>query len=330
MNIVEISRVSIVYRMRKFDLRAVHDATLPIVEGAITALVGESGSGKTTLAAALLNCLSDPGVIDEGKILYYGDLEHPIDIVELRGDALNRFRWKEVAMVFQGAQSALNPVMTIEDQFHETISVHSKDKISKEISRSRSIECLKLVNLEPERILESFPHELSGGMKQRVMIAMALLLEPKLLILDEPTTALDVINQDFVFSILKTINHTKRISMLLLTHDIAIVSKYADYTAVMYGGHIMEYGETCSLFAKRSHPYTDGLISATPSLIKPIEEMRPIEGNPPNMMEHHPGCMFNDRCPKKMPICETNDPEQTDFGGNGSIRCWIYSRMVTK
>lgn len=321
-NIIEFKNVSIDYKLRHVSLRAVNNVNFNIQAGKITALVGESGSGKSTLATGILNCISEPGVISEGQILFIDD-DKIIDVGSLNAKQINNFRWEKVSMVFQGAQSALNPVVKIYDQFLETLKVHSDHKIKKEEADAIFKRSLGYVNLDAERVLESFPHELSGGMKQRVMIAFALLLEPKLVILDEPTTALDVITQEHIFSILKKINVDKKISMLLLTHDIGVVSKYADYVAVMYGGRIMEFGDTLSIFKYKMHPYTDGLISATPSLLKPIEEMKPIGGNPPNLLDMPKGCVFHPRCTHCMDICSKEEPQTLDIE-NHLIKCHLY------
>ena len=321
MSIVDFKNVSIEYRLRKFTLCAVKNVDLSLEEGKITALVGESGSGKTTLATSLLNCISEPGVIAGGQVLFHGK-DGTVDVGALDKRDLNRFRWNKVSMVFQGAQSALNPVVRIFDQFYETLQVHSDGKISKEEAMKISRECLKIVNLDADRVLRCYPHELSGGMKQRVMIAFALLLDPNVVILDEPTTALDVITQDYIFSILRRINRERNIAMLLLTHDIAVVSKYADYVAGMYGGRIMEYGTTEEVFSKKEHPYTEGLINATPSLIKKLEEMRPIPGAPPNLLDMPLGCVFHPRCPYADERCGKEEPPSVVTEGGSTVKCW--------
>lgn len=328
-NIVEFKNITIEYQMRKHSLRAVENVNLNLVRGKITALVGESGSGKTTIASGLLNCISSPGKIVGGEVLFY-DEDKTIDVAKLDENELNRFRWKQVSMVFQGAQSALNPVINIFNQFYETMAVHEsfkpkaeRKKLTKEKARERVRYLLEFVNLDAERVMNAYPHELSGGMKQRVMIAFALLLDPKVIILDEPTTALDVITQDFIFSLLQKINKELGIAMLLLTHDIAVVAKYADYMGVMYGGQLMEYGTVEDVFKKRYHPYTKGLISSTPSLVDENEELHPIEGTPPNLLNMPTGCRFNPRCEKCMEICKTTDPK-TFFKENHSIKCHLF------
>jgi len=323
-NIVEINNISVDYLLKKYSIRAVNKVSLNIVEGKITALVGESGSGKTILANILLKNLSDPGKLEEGEILYFGN-ENIVVINQLFGNNLQKFRWAEISMVFQGAQNALNPLMTIFEQFYETLLVH-RPKINKDEAKKISTHYLNLVNLDPEKVFSAYPHELSGGMKQRVMIAFSLLLEPKLIILDEPTTALDVIVQDYIFKLLKKINVDLRISMLLLTHDISVVSKYADFVAVMYGSKMMEYGTVKDVFTMQLHPYTKGLINATPSLGKDISLMKTIPGSPANLMFLPSGCVFNPRCEKAWDLCKSHEPGYYKYPDETHvIRCHLYS-----
>ncbi len=308
--LVELKNLSIVYRLKKNPLRALASVSLPIQRGKITALVGESGSGKSTLAASLLECLSTPGEIEAGQIVYHGH-ETPVDIREMDLRELNGYRWKEVSMVFQGAQSALNPTMTVLDQFIETYLVHHPEGRKKDIkaaAKAKTIELLDYVNLDAGRVMSMYPHELSGGMKQRVMIAFSLLLDPKLIILDEPTTALDVITQGYIFKILKRINREFGITMLLLTHDIGVVAEFADYVGVMYGGKLMEFGTTWDVFKLKWHPYSDGLIRSTPSLFSDIASMTPIPGSPPDLRALPPGCIFHPRCPKSTARCRVEEP----------------------
>lgn len=321
--VAEFKNLVIDYKMKNYSIRAVNQMSLEIRKGKITALVGESGSGKTTAATALLNCISEPGEVISGDVNFYGS-NGVVNIIGLNETDINIFRWKEISMVFQGAQSSLNPIMNIFDQFYETMRVHNPY-----ITKTEAIEntryYLDFVNLDAQRIMESFPHELSGGMKQRVMIAFSLLLQPKLIILDEPTTALDVITQDFIFRLLKKINLEKGISMLLLTHDISVVAKYADYMGVMYCGSLMEYSSVEDVFKKMLHPYTAGLMAATPSLYKNIEEMSPIEGSPPNLLDVPSGCSFHPRCKSCMEICISTEPQMYKNAEGHLVKCHLYS-----
>lgn len=329
-NIVLFNNVSIDYPLKKYTIRAVTDVTLPIKRGKITALVGESGSGKTTLASSLIRCISEPGKIAEGEIYFYG-CNGSGGYEEIRTDLLSdkqmrKFRWNKVSMVFQAAQSALNPVMTVRDQFFETIISHDAKRPKDEVE-NKCRELLRYVKLDADRVLASYPHELSGGMKQRVMIAFSLLLDPELIILDEPTTALDVITQSYIFNLLRQINKEKGISMLLMTHDISVVAKFADFMGVMYGGRLMEYGTVDDLFRFRRHPYTKGLIGATPSIVGDIADMKPIEGNPPDLMALPQGCIFSPRCPQCKEICLQAEPtvRTSNMGSKG--KCYFYGEV---
>ena len=322
-NIVTIKNVSIDYPLRKYTLRAVTDFSMDIKRGKITALVGESGSGKTTVSSALMQCISEPGRVAAGEIIFYDrakDGGHEILINKLGKKELNAFRWSKISMVFQAAQSALNPVMTIRQQLYETMIEHGC-KFSKEEMEARCGELLGYVQLNPEIVLNAYPHELSGGMKQRVMIAFSLLLDPELVILDEPTTALDVITQNYIFNLLRKINEEKKISMLLMTHDISVVARFADYIGVMYGGRLMEYGSTAEVFEKRRHPYTEGLIGATPSIIGDIDKMHPIEGTPPNLLNMPSGCVFHPRCRYCKEICKAEEPVAYSTEDGCIVKC---------
>lgn len=319
--IAEFVNVSIEYPLKKYSLRAVNNVSMGIRRGKITALVGESGSGKTTLASSLIRCISEPGRLAGGEIIFNGR-DGTVRTDLLSDKQMRAFRWEKVSMVFQAAQSALNPVMTVRAQFYETLKAHD-DTLSREEMERRSREFLDYVKLDSERVLACYPHELSGGMKQRVMIAFSLLLDPELIILDEPTTALDVITQSYIFRLLKQINREKGISMLLMTHDISVVAKFADYVGVMYGGRLMEYGSVDRIFHLRTHPYTAGLIGATPSIIGDIRNMKPIEGTPPDLLNLPDGCVFAPRCPNCREKCKTQEPPDECADGV-RWKCYFY------
>ncbi len=322
-NIAEFKNVSIDYPLKKYTIRAVTGVSMELRRGLITALVGESGSGKTTLASSLIRCISEPGKIAEGELIFYEENGQELHVESMSEKQLRQFRWNKVSMVFQAAQSALNPVLTVRQQFYETLDAHDSG-LSKGEKEAKCQELMEYVKLDAERVLASYPHELSGGMKQRVMIAFSLLLDPDLIILDEPTTALDVITQSYIFNLLRQINREKGISMLLMTHDISVVAKFADYVGVMYGGRLMQYGSVQDVFKKREHPYAAGLIGATPSIVGDISEMRPIEGNPPDLLNLPKGCVFSPRCPKCQEICLTAEPPTKSFPDGTKGKCYFY------
>lgn len=325
--IAELQNVSVDYEMRKLTLHACTDISLKIPKGKITALVGESGSGKTTLATALLNCITSPGRISNGSIILHSTkADKDIDITKLTMNELNHFRWNHVSMVFQGAQSVLNPIVTIFNQFYETLVVHGI-KLSKAEAREKFKILLEKLNLRPD-VLDAYPHEISGGMKQRVMIAFSMLLDPEIIILDEPTTALDVITQNYIFSLLKQINEESKTTMLLLTHDIAVVAEYADYMGIMYGGRLMEFGKVKEVFKHMYNPYTKGLINSTPSLIRDNSLIHPIPGTPVDIANLPKGCGFAQRCEECKDICQEVVPLDVELGEDHFVKCHIYSKGV--
>ncbi|MCL6442850.1 MAG: ABC transporter ATP-binding protein [Alicyclobacillus sp.] len=319
--IVEIRNLSIEFRLRQGTICALDNVNFSVPKGKVTALVGESGSGKSTLAAAILNLVSAPGKITRGEVVYNG-----INILNWNERELQRYRWSEVSMVFQAAQNSLNPVMRIEESIVETVLSHRK--MSRQEILRRALDLFEMVRLEPRRVLKAYPHELSGGMKQRVMIAFSLLLDPQLVILDEPTTALDVITQDYIFEILLRVHRELGITMLLLSHDIAVVAKLADYVGVMYAGRVVEYGEVLEVLQSPKHPYTKGLIQAAPSLIGDPNSMRPIQGSPPNLLQLPTGCAFHPRCPLAMEICKESIPQLIDVAGGHLSACFLSERVT--
>lgn len=324
-NILEFQNVCIDYPLREYTLRAVSEATLGIKRGKITALVGESGSGKTTLASSVMRCISSPGKVAEGKILFFdkcGDGQNVIDITALDDKQTRKFVWEKASMVFQAAQSALNPIMTVEQSFAETYKEHFPQADKAEILQ-KTRKLLDYVRLDADRCLKAYPHELSGGMKQRIMIAFSLLFDPQLIIFDEPTTALDVITQDYIFRLLKKINRETGISMLLLTHDISVVAKFADYVCVMYSGYVMEYGEKNAVLRDKKHPYTRGLVNAIPSLSGDLSKMRSVKGTPPDLNNLPQGCVFSPRCDVCEQRCLSVRPQLYSLPDR-KIRCLLF------
>ena len=323
--IVEFQNVSVDYEMKHITLHACTDISMKLPKGKITALVGESGSGKTTIATALLNCITSPGRVSGGKILLHSEKNGGIiDVTGLSVNELNQFRWNNVSMVFQGAQSVLNPIVTIFNQFYETLVVHGV-RLTKQEARVKFEKMLEKLNLRPD-VLDAYPHEISGGMKQRVMIAFSMLLDPEVIILDEPTTALDVITQSYIFSLLKQINEENGTTMLLLTHDIAIVAEYADYMGIMYGGRLMEFGKVSEVFKHTYNPYTKGLINSTPSLIRDNSQIKPIPGTPVDITNLPVGCGFAERCSECMAICKEKVSDDILIGEDHFVKCHLYSK----
>ncbi len=318
--LLHVENLVVEFEIERGTLRAVNEATLDVYPGEIMALVGESGSGKSTLAFALLNLVPPPGYIRSGHIDFDGK-----DVLALDGGALRQYRWRDVAMVFQAAQNVMNPVMHIADHFLDTAADHGEH--NHDAVLQRAAELLKMVRLEPKQVLQAYPHQLSGGMRQRVVIALSLLLNPRLLILDEPTTALDVVTQAYIMDILNDIREQTGIAMLLLTHDMSVVAKVADRVGVMYAGRIVEVGDIYTVFYRARHPYTIGLLNAAPSLVGDLSEKRPIPGSPPDLVNPPPGCPFAPRCHYVTSRCESEYPSLQRIEEGHWVACHHWERV---
>ena len=300
-------------------LKAVDGVNFTLHEGQSLGIVGESACGKSTLGAALIRSLQHPGRIAGGKVILGGQ-----DLTGLPdGEFDSTVRWKKVAMVFQGAMNALDPVFTVGSQLKEVLKQHGfKGDLAAKVTNS-----LRSVGLD-ETVAARYPHELSGGMKQRVVIAMALLLDPELLIADEPTTALDVLVQSQIIALLKKMQAEKGISVVLITHDLALVAQIADVIAIMYAGQIVEIGPSAEIYRNPKHPYTQALIAAVPRLHSQDKVIRFIPGTPPSLIEPKPGCRFYQRCPQAMDACKVDPPEFDT--GSGYVRCWLHESLKLK
>jgi peptide/nickel transport system ATP-binding protein len=301
------------YFANKGVVKAVDNITFAIGENESLGIAGESACGKSTLGSALLRALQPPGKIIGGNVIVSG-----IDIVKLSDKDFNKsIRWKKIAMVFQGAMNTLDPVYKIGDQMREIMQIHQfKGNIEDNI-----LESLEQVGLDRD-IAKRYPHELSGGMKQRVVIAMALLLKPNIVIADEPTTALDVLVQAQIINVLKRLKKEHGMTIILITHDLGIISEIADKIAVMYAGQIVEIGKASEIYENPKHPYTQALISAIPKLHDSNKQIEFIKGNPPDLTRPPPGCRFYERCPHAMDICKEDPPEIVTE--TGFTRCWLY------
>jgi peptide/nickel transport system ATP-binding protein len=309
---LSISDIEAYYFTDKGIIKAVDHISLEINENESLGIAGESASGKSSLGAAILRSLQPPGKIVNGSIIL-----DDIDILKLSDSEFNKkIRWKKIAMVFQGAMNSLDPVYTIGDQMREILEQHGKHNIDEKIVVS-----LNQVGLD-KSVAKRYPHELSGGMKQRVIIAMALLLEPEVVIADEPTTALDVLVQAQIINLLKKLKKQKGTTIVLITHDMAIISEIAEKIGIMYAGQIVEFGSAYEIYRNPKHPYTRALISAIPKLHSEDKQIHFIKGNPPNMLDLRSGCRFFARCPYSMNICR-EDPPKTRTQTGYSL-CWLY------
>jgi oligopeptide/dipeptide ABC transporter ATP-binding protein len=295
-------------------VRAVQDASFTLMPGAAMAIVGESGSGKSVTALALMDLISVPGRIDGGTMHWRSE--------ELTsGRRLSRMRGRQIAMVFQDPMTSLNPLMPVGRQITEVLRKHKG--MSRAQARARATELLDLVGIpHPGDRLDQFPHELSGGLRQRVMIAMALASEPDLLIADEPTTALDVTIQAQILELLAQLRETLDLSLILITHDLGVVAGICDEIAVMYAGRIVERGRTDEVFKAPAHPYTAGLIASTPRVDKPLRRLSAIAGSPPGAIDPPPGCAFAPRCPRASDRCVAERPERRPLETGREVACW--------
>jgi peptide/nickel transport system ATP-binding protein len=291
--LLELQQLVVEYGSGKKAARAVDGIDLAIHEGEIVGLAGESGCGKSTIANAVLQILRPPGRIAGGQMLFQGE-----SIVGKSEAELRRFRWRNVSLVMQSAMNALNPVMRVGDQFVDAVRAH--EKIDKRRALARAGELLELVGIDARRV-QSYPHELSGGMRQRVIIAMALALKPELIIMDEPTTALDVVVQREILQQIDALKRDFGFAVLFITHDISLLLEFADRIAIMYAGELVETASAARLGANARHPYTQGLLQSFPPLTGPMARLTGIPGSPPDLRDPPQGCRFHPRCPHCRP-----------------------------
>ncbi len=300
--LLEIKDLSVVYHSGERDTLAVNHVTLSVRRGEIVGLVGESGSGKSTLAYGTCRLLRPPAVVTSGSVIYRGKrlTDKEVDLMSMSPEELEQLRWREISIVFQSAMNALNPVLRIEDQLRDPIERHTS--FTRDEATDRIYELIDLVGVSRNR-LRSYPHELSGGMRQRVMIAMALTVEPELVIMDEPTTALDVVVQRDILAQIRELKDRLGFSILFITHDLSLLVELADRLAVMYAGALMEIGNTDDVVATTGHPYTQGLLNSFPPLHGPRRPLKGIPGSPPDLRNPPPGCPFAPRCPYSTGAC---------------------------
>lgn len=315
--LLKIEGLTVAYESDSKRLLAVNNVDLEIFQGEIFGLAGESACGKTTLANSILRLIKPPGRIISGRVIFDG-----VDLLSLGEEDLRRIRWEKIAYIPQASMNALNPVMRIYDQIVDVVRAHRKDFPEEEIRR-RAEELFVSVGLAPE-VLKMYPHELSGGMRQRVIIAMSLFLNPKLLIADEPTTALDVVVQRGILQLLKDINKKFGTTILLITHDMAVHAQIVDRLAIMYAGKIVEVGPVKDIFEKPLHPYTQLLIASIPRAGEK-RRLAGIPGLPPDLRNPPPGCMFHPRCPLRIQgRCERVEPALRQVSNERKVACHLY------
>jgi peptide/nickel transport system ATP-binding protein len=330
--ILSVRDLSIVYEARRGQVQAVRHISFDVERGEALALIGESGSGKTTVGLGIMRLLPAMAHVTGGSIVYRRPAKsaEPVsvetEVLGLKGNELRRFRWRECAMVFQSALNALNPVLRISEHFADTAKAHGYLSGYQQAAalRKRSLHLLSMVRLDAERVWRSFPHELSGGMRQRVLIALALLLEPQLLVLDEPTTALDILTQRSIIDVLKELRSQLGFAMLFISHDLALAAELADRVATVYAGEIIEIGDVRTVFRRAYHPYTIGLIKAVPTLTSDRSSIISVPGSPPDLIHLPTGCEFHPRCPLADELCRREDPKLTEVEARHQVACWHW------
>ncbi len=312
--ILQVRDLRVYYGTPGSPVRAVEDVSLEIGEGEVVGLVGESGCGKSTLGRGILGLLPE-GARADGEVLYGGR-----NLVGLSAKELRRLRGPDLGLVFQEPMTRLNPLQRISEHFRETLKQHEPRLSEKEVRR-RSLETLGRMGIPPTRFGQ-YPHEFSGGMRQRIMIALALVLRPKLLVADEPTTSLDVIVEGQILALLADLKRNFGTALLLITHNLGIVAESCDRMAVMYAGKIVEEGPVRDVFAEPAHPYTRELLRSTISL--ETTELHSIPGAPPNLIDPPPGCSFHPRCPDAMRVCARLQPVEQGLGAGRRVQCWLH------
>ncbi len=322
-NLLEIRNLRTSFRTEDGRVQAVDNVSLGIQPGEVVGLVGESGCGKTVTSLSILQLLqSPPAHIDGGEIMFDGR-----DLLKLSPDELRRVRGNDIAMIFQEPMTSLNPVFTIGEQLMEAIELH--EGLRGKALKNRAIEMLKMVGIpRADEVIAEYPHRFSGGMRQRAMIAMALSCNPKLLIADEPTTALDVTIQAQILDLMQDLKDRIHTAVLFITHDLSVIAEMADRVLVMYAGKVVEEADVETLFHDPQHPYTRGLIESRPAIDTVQTRLRYIPGNVPNPLEMPGGCPFHPRCPHAMEICTREMPAERELKDGHTVRCWLHENVA--
>ncbi|PET16719.1 ABC transporter ATP-binding protein [Bacillus thuringiensis] len=321
--LLEVKNLKTSFFIESGEVEAVRGVTFRLNKGEVVGIVGESGSGKSVMAKSVMSLVTSPGKVKEGEILFHNE-----NILSKSEKELRSIRGNQISLISQDPMSALNPVVKIGKQMTEVIIRHQK--VKKKEAEQIAINLLKQVGLSsPEERVKQYPHELSGGMKQRVMIAMAMSCNPDLLIADEPTTALDVTIQAQILDLMKNLKNETNMALLLITHDLGIVAQNCTRVIVMYGGLIMEEGPVLDIFQSPNHPYTKGLLNSLPKISNGVKErLAPIQGVTPNLLNPPQGCPFAERCPHAMDICEKECPPYFEIGNERRSMCWLNDKTV--
>lgn len=320
--ILDVKDLKVYFYTKKGVSKAVDGNNFRMYENETLAIVGESGCGKSVTAMSILGLVDEPGkIMPESQILYKGE-----NLATMTDDEIRKIRGNDISMIFQEPMTSLNPVFTVGYQIIENITLH--EDVTKEEARKRAIKLLDMVGISrPEKVVDNYPHQLSGGMRQRVMIAMALACSPKLLIADEPTTALDVTIQAQILKLMNDLKEKTGTSIMLITHDLGVVAQMADHVNVMYAGKVVETAPVMEIFKNPKHPYTIGLMNSMPSLNSGNKRLNTIEGNVPNPIDLPKGCYFADRCPKAMDKCREGQPSEVKVASRHRVSCFLYDDL---
>ena len=322
--VLELRDVTVRFEMERGESRVLDAVDLDVRRGETLGVVGESGSGKSMCASAILNAVVDPGVLT-GSVRYHPSDGDPVDLLELGDDELKRIRWNEIAFLVQAVQSAFNPTMTVRSHFIETLETHDADL---DAGMERARELLREVYLDADQVLDLHPHELSGGMKQRALIALSLVLEPEVLVMDEPTSALDLLMQRSIISLLAKLKADYDLTLVFIKHDLPIVSDIADRLAVMYAFEFVEVAPTETIQHEAGHPYTRALIKSVPDVVAPVSEMQPIDGSSPDPINVPEGCSYHPRCPLADDQCIENDPGFYEVDAEHAAKCHHWDQAA--
>lgn len=324
-SILDVRNLSTHFFTENGVVEAVNHVNFHIPEGQTVCIVGESGCGKSVTAMSIMGLIADPpGKIVNGEVWFEGE-----DLVKASKKEMRRMRGNDMSMIFQEPMSSLNPVLTIGEQIIEPLQEHQL--LTKKQAKKQALSLIELVGIgRGEEIYTSYPHQLSGGMLQRIMIAIALSCNPRLLIADEPTTALDVTIQAQILALLKSIKEERNMSMLLITHDLGVVAEVADHVVVMYAGKVIEEGSVIDIFKEPKHPYTKGLLQSKPIINQRKDRLHSIPGQVPQLIDLKPSCYFYDRCAHRMDICAGKAPKDTRISDNHQVACWLYEQEEVK
>lgn len=315
--LLDIEDLTVEYFARRGRVKAVTDVSLELEKGSTLGIVGESGSGKSTLGFSILKLIPPPGAVTKGKIEFDG-----VNLLDQDEESMRRIRGARIAMIFQDPMTSLNPVLKVQDHFLELFKTH-KPNISRDEAFSRTAKLLDSLGIGKDRMAD-YPHQFSGGMRQRVMIGLALALNPSLVIADEPTTALDVIVEAQILDLLRKLKEDHQLTLILITHNIGIVAEMSDIIAVMYAGQVVEIGPTEDIFEDPLHPYTKGLLESAANIEHPEKSMKPIPGAPPDLTAPPTGCKFHPRCPKVFELCPLREPRLIQLK-RGHVACHLYN-----